>query len=208
MMRKKLIIVGASGHGKVVADVAIKMNQWQEIVFIDNNESLTQSLGLDVVGTTDDAFKYKLEADFFVAVGKNQVRKKIQEKLISGGCNVVSLIHPQAIIGLDVQIGIGTVVMAGVVINSSSRIGVGCIINTSSSIDHDNNIGNYVHISPGVRTAGTVEIGDLTWLGIGSAVSNNLNISSECIVGASSLVNKSIIEPGTYIGIPVKRVKT
>lgn len=202
-MRKKLIIIGASGHGKVVADIAIKMNQWQEIVFMDNNESLTQSLGLDVIGTTDDAFKYKIEADFFVAIGNNQIRKDIQEKLLSGGCNVVRLIHPQAILGLDVQIGVGTVIMAGVVINSSSRVGNGCIINTSSSIDHDNDIGDYVHVSPGARTAGIVSIGSRTWLGVSSTVSNNIKICHDCTIGAGSVVIRDIVKPGIYFGVPI-----
>lgn len=208
MVREKLIIIGAGGHGKVVADVAVKMGKWQEIVFMDNNKSLTQAIGLEVIGSIDDAFKYKTEADFFVAIGDNYLREKIQERLIIDGCHIVSLVHPQAILGLDVQLGVGTVVMAGVVINSSSRIGDGCIINTSSSIDHDNNIGNYVHVSPGVNIAGTVEIGELTWLGIGSVVSNNIHIYRDCTIGASSLVTKDILESGTYIGIPVKRVDT
>ncbi len=96
--------------------------------------------------------------------------------------------------------------MAGVVINSSSRIGRGCIINTSSSIDHDNSIEDYVHISPGVKTAGSVGIGNGTWLGIGSVVSNKVNIYSGCKVGAGAVVVKDITEPGTYVGVPVRRV--
>jgi acetyltransferase-like isoleucine patch superfamily enzyme len=98
--------------------------------------------------------------------------------------------------------------MAGVVINSASVIGRGCIINTSSNLDHDNLIGDYVHISPGVRTAGNVSINKGTWLGIGSIVSNNVNICSGCTVGAGALVVKDIADPGTYVGIPVKNVKS
>ena len=101
---------------------------------------------------------------------------------------------------------IGTAVMAGVVINNSSRIGKGCIINTSSSLDHDNFIEDYVHISPGVRTAGSVNIGKGTWLGIGSVVSNNANICSGCIVGAGAVVLKDISESGTYVGVPARKI--
>ncbi len=205
-MKDKLIIIGASGHGKVVADIAIKMNKWQSIAFLDDDESIKTSMGLEVIGNTDDAFTYKDGADFFVAIGNNATREKIQEKLINQGLNVVSLIHPSAVIGTDVEIGMGTAVMAGVVINSSGRIGKGCIINTSSSLDHDNAIENYVHISPGVRTAGSVRIGKGTWLGIGSVVSNNVSICSGCKVGAGAVVVKDITEPGTYVGVPVRRV--
>jgi len=206
-MKDKLIIIGASGHGKVVADVAIKMNKWQSISFLDDDESIKTSMGLDVIGKTTDAFRDKDEADFFVAIGSNATREKIQEKLIDEGLNVVSLIHPSAVIGTDVEIGIGTAVMAGVVINSSTRIGKGCIINTSSSLDHDNAIEDYVHISPGVNMAGTVKVDKGSWIGIGSVVSNNVNICSGCKVGAGAVVVKDITEPGTYVGVPVRRVK-
>lgn len=204
---KKLLIIGASGHGKVVADIAIKMNKWQSIAFLDDDESIKASMGLEVIGKTADAFAYEDEADFFVAIGSNATREKIQEKLIEEGVKVVSLIHPSAVIGTDVEIDIGTAVMAGVVINSSSRIGKGCIINTSSSLDHDNVIEDYVHISPGVKAAGSVEIGKGTWLGIGSVISNNVNICSGCKVGAGAVVVKDITEPGTYVGVPVRKVE-
>lgn len=205
-MKNKLIIIGASGHGKVVADIAIKMNKWQSIAFLDDDQTIKTSMGLEVIGTTADAFTYKDEADFFVAIGSNTTREMIQEKLIDEGLNVVSLSHPSVIIGTDVEIGIGTAVMAGVVINSSTRIGKGCIINTNSSIDHDNIIEDYVHISPGARTAGNVWIGKGSWLGIGSVVSNNINICSGCKVGAGAVVVKDITEPGTYVGVPVRKI--
>lgn len=205
-MKNKLLIIGASGHGKVVADIAIKMNKWKSIAFLDDDESIMTSMGLEVIGKTVDAFVYKEEAEFFVAIGNNATRERIQEKFIEEGLNVVSLIHPSAVIGTDVEIGIGTAIMAGVIINSSTKIGKGCIINTSSSLDHDDIIECYVHISPGVRTAGSVGIGKGTWLGIGSVVSNNVNICSGCKVGAGAVVVKDITEPGTYVGVPVRKI--
>lgn len=205
-MIDKLIIIGASGHGKVVADIAIKLNKWQSIAFLDDDEFIKTSMELEVIGKTTDAFTYKDEADFFVAIGNNAIRKKVQEKLIDERLNVVSLIHPSAVIGTNAEIGIGSAVMAGVVINSSTKIGKGCIINTGSSIDHDNVIAEYVHISPGVRTAGSVVIGKETWVGIGSVVSNNVNICSGCKVGAGAVVVKNITEPGIYVGVPARRV--
>ena len=205
-MKDNLIIIGASGHGKVIADIAIKMNKWQSVAFLDDDESIKTSMGLKVIGKMADAFTYKDEADFFVAIGKNATREKVQGKLMDQGMTVVKLIHPSAVIGTDVEIGMGTVVMAGVVINSSSRIGEGCIINTSSSLDHDNIIEDYVHISPGASLAGTVKVGRGSWIGIGSVISNNVNICSGCKVGAGAVVVKDITEPGTYVGVPVRRV--
>lgn len=205
-MKDKLIIIGASGHGKVVADIATKMNKWKIIAFLDDDISINTCMELEVIGTSEDIFKYKYEADFFVAIGNNETREKVQEKIVSEGLSVVTLIHPNAVIGTDVEIDIGTAIMAGVVINSSSRIGKGCIINTSSSLDHDNVIEDYVHISPGANLAGTVKVAKSSWVGIGSVISNNVNICSGCKVGAGAVVVKDITEPGTYIGVPVNKL--
>lgn len=205
-MKDKLLIIGASGHGKVVADIAIKMNRWKTIAFLDDNETIKTCMGLEIVGKTNDSFKYKDEADFFIAIGNNMIRERIQKKLEQDGLSVVVLIHPNAVIGADVEIDKGTVIMAGAVINSSTKIEKGCIINTSSSIDHDNFIENYVHISPGVNLAGTVKVGRRTWIGIGSSVSNNISITENCKIGAGAVVVRDINEPGTYVGVPVRRL--
>lgn len=205
-MKEKLLIIGASGHGKVVADIAIKMNRWKKIAFLDDNETVKTCMGLEVVGKTDGSFKYKDEADFFIAIGNNVIRERIQEKLDKDGISIVNLIHPNAVIATDVEIEKGTVVMAGAVINSSTKIGKGCIINTNSSIDHDNLIEDYVHISPGVNLAGTVRVGKKTWIGIGSTVINNKNIHKDCKIGAGAVVIKNISESGTYVGVPVRKI--
>lgn len=205
-MMKKLVIIGASGHGTVVADIAIALNRWRSIAFLDDDDSIKAHLGLEVIGKTADALKFRDEADFIVAIGNNATREMILEQLVDEGVNIITLIHPSAVIENNVEIGMGTVVMAGVVINSSTRVGKGCIVNTSSSIDHDNIIEEFVHISPGVRTAGNVTIGKGTWLGIGSVVSNNIKICSGCKFGAGSVVIKDITESGTYVGVPVRRV--
>jgi sugar O-acyltransferase (sialic acid O-acetyltransferase NeuD family) len=206
-MKNRLLIIGASGHGKVVADIAKKMNKWESIAFFDDDQSIKSPMGVDIIGKLDDAFTYKEGSDFFVAIGNNAVREKVQERLIDKRLNVVSLVHPDAVISADVEIGIGTVVMAGVVINSSTRIGKSCIINTSASLDHDNVIEDYVHISPGVRTAGNVWIGKGTWMGIGSVVSNNVNICNGCKVGAGAVVVKDIPANCTAVGSPARPIK-
>lgn len=205
-MKDTLIIIGASGHGKVVADIAIKLNKWQNIVFFDDDDSIKTCMGLQVIGKTVDANKYKDIAEFFIAIGNNSIRARIYSYLEELGISTTTLIHPNAVIGTDVEIGLGTVVMAGTVINSSCRIGKACVINTCSTVDHDNLIEDFVHIAPGVRLAGTVRIGKGSWLGIGSIVSNNLYICGDCSLGAGAVVIKDIIESGTYVGVPVRRI--
>lgn len=205
-MKVKLLIIGASGHGKVVADIAMKMNKWKSISFLDDDENIKYSMGIEVIGKSTDAYKYIKDYDIFVAIGNNAIREKIQEKLEAEGANIPTLIHPNAVIGEQVRFGAGTVIMAGVVINCCTEVGKGCIINTGSTIDHDNFIEDYVHLSPGVNTAGTVKIGKGTWIGIGSVVSNNLNITSGCKVGAGSVVVKDITETGIYVGVPARKI--
>lgn len=205
-MKNKLLIIGASGHGKVVADIAIKMNKWQCIAFLDDDKSIKSSMGLEVIGTSDDVFTHIAEYEIFVGVGKNATRQRIHEMLETFGASIPYLIHPKAVIGNQVDIGTGSVVMAGVVINCCTKIGRGCIINTGSTIDHDNCIDDFVHISPGSHLAGTVKVGKGSWLGIGSVVSNNITITNGCKVGAGSVVVKDISEPGVYVGTPAKKL--
>lgn len=205
-MKDKLLIIGASGHGKVVADIALKMGKWQEISFLDDDKNLTFSMGLEVLGTSDDILTYKDEYEIFVGIGNNATRQKVHEMLETVGVTIPTLIHPNTVIGSEVEIGIGTVVMAGVIINCCTKIGNGCILNTGSTIDHDNTIEDFVHISPRASLAGTVKVGQGSWIGIGSVVSNNISITKGCKVGAGAVVVKDITEEGVYIGVPVRRI--
>ena len=201
-MKNCIVIIGAGGHGRVVADAA-RLNGYENILYLDDAEKCT----VELAGKTSDYVKYIDECDFFVAIGNSVIREKITNTLISNGANVVSLIHPSAIIGSNVTIGIGTFVAPGAVINTGSTIGKGVIINTGSSVDHDCVIGDFCHISVGARIAGTVRIDHGTFLCAGATVINNRSICSGCTIGAGAVVIKDIIEGGTYVGVPAVRVK-
>lgn len=202
---KQLIIIGASGHGKVVVDIA-KLNGYHKIAFLDDDEGVKMCMRYPVVGRLAEAECYS-DADFFVSIGNACIREKIQNRLQKNGLQIISLIHPDAVIGNSVTIGTGTVIMAGVVVNPDTVIGDGCIINTGASIDHDNVIEDYVHVSVGSHLAGSVKIGKATWIGIGAVVSNNITICSNCMIGAGAVVVRNIMEVGTYIGVPVKKME-
>lgn len=201
-MNKKIILIGAGGHGLVAADIA-KLNGYEEIMFLDDN--LTKSYNYPIIDTIKHINKYS-DYDFFVSIGNNQLREKLLSFLDDNMFNVVTLIHPSAIISDNVDIGIGSILMAGVIINCKTIIGKGVILNTGTTIDHENNISNYVHLSPGCHTSGQVTIGENTWLGTGCIVINNINICSQCIIGAGGLVIKDIVVSGTYVGNPVRRI--
>lgn len=194
----RLIIIGASGHGRVVADIAKKCG-YEYIAFLDDDHTLKSCGAYPVTGTLDDISRYP-DADFIVAIGDAKVRERMQGMIK----NTATLIHPDAVVADDAVIGDGTVIMAGAVVNPGVIIGKGCIINTCSSVDHDCKIGDFVHISVGAHVAGTVGIGHRTWIGVGATVTNNVNICGDCMVGAGAVVIKDIRKPGTYIGLPAE----
>ena len=201
---ERLIIIGAGGHGKVVADIAEKIGKYSEIAFLDDG-AVKDCIGYAVIGKTSEASRYVSDFEFFVAIGKSEIRKKVIEELLACKAVIATLIHPNAVIGKCVSIGRGTVVMAGAVINPAVVIGDGCIINTSSSVDHDSRIGNFVHISVGTHIAGTVEVGDNTFIGAGAVTKNNVSICADCMIGAGAVVVKDISEKGTYVGVPARK---
>ena len=203
---KKLLIIGASGHGSVVADIAMNMNRWQSIAFLDDDENIKSSMGIEVIGKSNKAFTYISDCDIFVAIGNNKIREKIQIQLETAGAKIPTLIHPSAIIGANVEVGVGTVIMAGAVINCNCIIGKGCIINTGATIDHHNVLEDYVHVSPGSHLGGAVKIGKSTWIAIGAVICNNVNITCGCTVGAGAVVVRDITEVGTYVGVPADKV--
>ena len=201
-MCKNVIMIGAGGHAKVIADIIIKSKD-RFIGFLDDHiEKGTKILGFDVLGKIADVNQY-LDCEFMIGIGDNYIRKEIAEKFpqIKYG----KAIHTTATIGANVQIGEGTVVMANAVINTCTNIGKHCIINTSAVIEHDNVICDYVHISPRATLGGTVEIGELTHVRIGTTITNNIKITKNTIIGAGAVVVKDIVESGTYIGVPAKK---
>lgn len=199
---RKLAIIGASGHGKVVADIASK-NGYSEIVFLDDDESIHECGGYPVIGKSTEAGT--IDADVIIGIGNARVRKQIQESIQNE--KLVTLIHPDAVVAEDVVIGKGTAVMAGAVINPGVRIGKGCIINTCSSVDHDCEVGDYVHIAVGSHLCGTVSVGSGTWIGAGATVSNNISICTDCMIGAGAVILKNIDSAGTYMGVPARRIR-
>jgi len=193
----KLTIIGASGHGRVVAEIAMLIG-YEDIEFLDDNKSLTSCGGFPVVGPAEKAKAVK--NDVFVAIGNADIRKRLMDGLKEK--TIPALIHPSAVVSRSVKVERGAVIMAGAVINPGTVLGEGCIINTSSSVDHDCRVGNFAHISVGAHLSGTVTVGDSTWVGVGAVVSNNINICGDCTIGAGAVVVQNITLPGTYVGVP------
>lgn len=198
------MIIGASGHGKVIADIIHKSGD-KVIGFLDDDPAKKEVNQISVIGKIKDIEQYKGDTYFIIGIGDNQIRKKIAER--NSALNYYTAIHPTAVIGEGVRIGNGTAVMAGVVINVDANIGEHCIINTSAVIEHECVIGNYTHVSPQACLCGNVHVGEECHVGAGTTVINNQSIIRNTIIGAESVVVQNVNHSGTYAGIPLRRIR-
>lgn len=200
----EVIIIGAGGHGKVIADIVLSAGNTL-LGFLDDGKVGQSHVGFPVLGKQEDYVNYP-NAEFLIAVGNAAARQRIAKEM--AGVRWHTAIHPTAVISkLDVIIGEGTVVMANAVINPGASIGRHCIVNTAAVVEHDNIIEDYVHISVGAKLAGVVTVGKSTWIGVGAVVKNATAICENCMIGAGAVVVKDIVEPGTYVGVPARRLQ-
>ena len=197
----KLLILGASGHGKVAADTA-RLCAYDEILFFDD-EKRGVCGDWPIVGTSDDLCRY--DGELFVAIGNAQIRSELCRRFSDR--KFATLIHPSAVIGGGVTLGEGSIVLAGAVLNYGAQVGRSSIVNTCASVDHDCVVGDFCHIAVGAHLCGTVTLGDHTWIGAGATVVNNLSVCANCMIGAGAVVTSPITVPGTYVGVPAKLLK-
>jgi sugar O-acyltransferase (sialic acid O-acetyltransferase NeuD family) len=200
---RRLAILGASGHGKVVAEAA-ECSGWDAIAFFDDRwPSMQANRHWPVIGGTSELVDSITHYDgVVIAIGSNATRLDKFRQLASSGARLVSIVHPSAVVSTSAVLGIGSVVFAGAVINADARIGLAAIVNTGATVDHDCILGDAIHISPGVHLAGGVEIGDRSWIGIGSCVRQLVQIGADVIVGAGATVVRNVGDGLTVAGVP------
>lgn len=201
---KRLAILGASGHGKVVADIA-ELNDWDVVFFDDAYPGVACLEHWLVVGNTDDLLAVLQDFDgCFVAIGNNKVRLAKKKLLMEKSVEFPVLIHPSAVVSRYAKFGRGTVVMAGAVINPFVQVGQACILNTATTIDHDCVLDDGVHISPGANLAGSVSVGKYSWIGIGASVKQCSVIGSNVVVGAGAAIVSDVQDNITVVGVPAR----
>jgi len=192
-MKKKLAIIGAGGHGKVIGEIAL-LKKYKKIHFFDDNVSKIKKYPFEIIDTLNYLKKNLSNYDaFFVAIGNNYLRRNKVNWLKRLDVNIVSLIHPKSTVSKFSSLGVGTCVMANAVINPGSLINEGVIINTSASIDHDCTIDNFAHISPNCGLSGNVCVGKFTHLGTGTSVHPGVKIGNEVKTGIGSRIYKNIL---------------
>ncbi len=199
----KLVIFGAGGHAKVVADIALK-NGFEIEGFLDDNALVSSVIGYPILGKIDDCVNYKETHVFAMGIGNNAVRKMIFEKYPD--YEYPTLVHPTASIGIETKIGKGTVVMPFVVVNACAEVADFSILNSASVIEHDCRVGDFCLIAPNVSMCGMSKVGNMVWLGAGSVVNQTIKICDGVTVGSGAVVTKDIVESGTYIGVPATKI--
>jgi len=196
-MHKDFILIGASGHAKVIIEIIEAMNGRIKAIS-DKNPDIAELLGYPV--HTDAPG----EGQWILAIGSNNIRKRLAENM---GATYGTAIHPNANISPRCEIGEGTVVMAGVSINSSVIIGRHCIINTNASIDHDCRIDDYAHISPNAALAGNVTVGEGAQVGIGASVIQGIHVGKWAVIGAGAAIIQDVPDYAVVAGVPGKIIK-
>lgn len=202
---KRLALLGASGHGKVVADMSL-LTGWGSVTFFDDAWPLRGRNGPWLVeGDTSALIARMSEFDgVVVTIGDCCVRQKKQYALEAAGAQMAIIVHPTASISPHSEIGVGTVVMAGAIVNIDAAIGKAAIINTGASVDHDCRLGDAVHICPGAHLSGSVQVGHGSWIGVGAAIKQGIEIGERVMVGAGAVVVASIADGLTVIGNPAR----
>lgn len=203
-MNNTLAILGAGGHGKVVADAALLNSEWSDVVFFDDNHpSIVNNSRWTVAGTSSDLFNdHHQFSGLVVAIGDNKLRLFKTLELKQAGANVVSVIHPKAVVSPYASIAIGSVVFADAIINIDARVGRACIVNTGSIVEHDCHLYDGVHLSPNAALAGETEVGECSWIGIGAITKQLTVIGSGVVVGAGAVVITSVPDDVTVVGNP------
>lgn len=205
-MKQKIVIVGASGHAKVIIDI-LKSQGSYDIVGCTNIIGTGERIeGIPIIGN-DSVLPLLLEQGVkhaFIAIGNNKIRMAMFDELVQIGFGIVNAISPFAYVSQSARLGSGIAIMPGVVINADSKIEDNVIINTGATIDHDNTIASHSHIAPGCNLAGNVTVEKGAFVGTGAKIIPNVRIGKWSIVGAGSVVIRNVENYTKVFGVPAK----
>ena len=204
-----LLIIGAGGHGRVVADAALACQKYERIAFLDDRfAELSSVIYMPVLGSISSAAAQRSAfSEAIVAIGDNRLRLQLLLMLEGDGFSIATIIHPTAYIGREAEIASGTVIFAHSVVNTGAVIGRGSIVNTGATVDHDARIAEGVHISPGAHLAGEVTVGACSWIGTGAAIIPGIRVGENVTIGAGTVVIRDIPDAVTVVGNPGRIIR-
>lgn len=182
--------------------------QWNIVGFVDDQKAGQSVDGYPVLGTVEWLRGWKKQVYVTCAIGAGKTRKAIWDR-VAGGDHIqpATIIDPTAIIGRGCEVGLGTIICAGTVLAIAVKTGFNCIINLNCTLGHDAVLESYCTVHPGSNLSGRVHIGTCTDIGTGSKVIQGITVSPNAILGAGTVVAQNIIVPGTYVGVPARKVK-
>lgn len=203
-----VVVFGASGHGKVVADILKEQSGFRLAGFADDDKAKRKSsfFGVEVLGSLEEIMARfgSRKPLIIVGLGDSRLRMRVARRFVEKGFDFCTAIHPSAVVAKGVKIGKGTAIMAGAVVNSDTVMGEHVVINTGATVDHDCSIGDGVHVAPGVHLAGNVQVGREAFIGIGASVIPGRVIGEKAVVGAGAVVIRNVPKGQTVAGCPAK----
>lgn len=211
--KPRVIVFGASDQSRCTIDVIEQEDGYEIAGILDKKLSKgDQFAGYEVLGYIDDLEQIVKKHDVFggiVAIGDNFTRSKVVKEIkqVHPGFRFINAIHPSVIIGDNVKLGCGCLLMPGVILINNSKVGDHCILLAKSSLDHDSQLGDFSSLSPGVTTGGRVIIGRCSMIGIGANILHSKNVGDDCVIGGGALVNKNITSNSIAYGVPARIVK-
>ncbi|MCY1337351.1 putative acetyltransferase EpsM [compost metagenome] len=188
---RTLLILGAGGHGKAVAEAALLSGEWQRVLFADDRwPLLTESFGMPVVGNLGclERLSDKVDAGI-AAVGNNELRENWQTALVAAQIPLAYVVHPRAWVSPSADVGPGTAVMALAVVGTNARLGRGVIVNAGSVVDHDAEVGDFGHLGVGVSLAGGVRVESAAWLQAGCSAGYGVVVESAAVLGPGTALS-------------------
>jgi sugar O-acyltransferase (sialic acid O-acetyltransferase NeuD family) len=204
----KVAVIGAGGHGKVVADAVLAAGIGEVIGFLDDDQTLwgTRILGFSVLGPIATWSARSVDA-LAMGIGSNRDRKRAFEALTAASANIATVVHPRATLGTGVCLGRGVVALSNVVVNADTTVGDNVILNTACTVEHDNIISAHAHLAPGVVTAAEVRVGEGAFLALGAKILPRISIGEWSVVGAGAVVTERVPNRVTVAGCPAREVR-
>ena len=213
-----LWVLGAGGHGRVVADAAAASGRFAEIVFFDDDTSLPARIGRFArqgdsaaffadesrATTSPNAGANTGAVERHIAIGNNTLRDTLVRRCEAAGLALATVVHPAAVLSVEAEIAPGCFIAAGAIVAPGARLAAACIVNHAASVDHDVQLGRAVHVGPGARLGGAVTIGDRSWIGIGAVLRHGLALGRGVLAGAGAVVVADIDDGQRVVGNPAR----